>query len=66
MPSASRNKVEKTPEGIYKVYVTSSPQKGKANKQVIDVLSKFFGKKKYEVRILRGKTSRQKVVEVDG
>jgi len=66
IPSASRLKVERTGEGLIKVYVTSAPEKGKANKQVIDALCKFLGKKKSRVRIVRGLTSRHKVVEIDG
>jgi len=65
IPSASCNKVEVIKETELKVYVTSSPQKGKANKQMINVLSHFFGTRKSALRIVKGETSRQKVIEID-
>lgn len=65
IPSSSKNRVEPKENGTFKVYVTSSAQKGKANKQVLELLSAFLGKKKYDLRIVRGQTSRHKVIEVN-
>ncbi|RUM87332.1 MAG: hypothetical protein DSZ24_06440 [Thermodesulfatator sp.] len=40
------------------------PEKGKANKQLVEVLAKHFGVKKSSVKILKGETSHNKVVEI--
>jgi len=58
---ASENKIfEKG--GIYFVHVKASPEKGKANKEVIKLLSRHF---KSPVRIMKGFTSKEKVLRID-
>ncbi|NOX21084.1 MAG: YggU family protein [Nitrospirae bacterium] len=49
-----------------KVKLTSAPVDGAANKQLIEVLARFFGVKKKAVRIIKGQTSKTKVVEIEG
>ncbi len=49
-----------------KVKLTSPPVDGAANKQLIEVLSKYFGIKKRAIKIIRGQTSKTKVVEIEG
>ena len=44
--------------------VTAEPQKGKANKELIEKISKHFGVLKSNVRIISGEKSRKKLVEV--
>ena len=65
IPSAGHNRVEYVEDGSLKVYITASPQKGKANKKLLEVLSRFLGKRKSDLRIIRGRTSRYKIIEVD-
>lgn len=60
---AKRNVVKETKNG-FKVYVTSSPEKGKANVAVINLLSKFFKIKNYHINIISGQHSKQKVIEI--
>lgn len=69
-PSAGEQGVEKVPEslfseegfeGLYFVKLKSSAEGGKANLELVKVLSKFFGK---DVKIRSGFTSRMKIVEV--
>lgn len=60
---AKRNLVKETKNGL-KVYVTSAPEKGRANVAVINLLSKFLNVKKYEINIMNGQHSRNKVVEI--
>jgi uncharacterized protein (TIGR00251 family) len=62
-PRASRALVQKTDEG-YKVYCTKPAADGQANDQVIELIAKFFKVKKYRVRIVRGATSRTKLLEI--
>ena len=60
---AKKNLVKQIKDG-YKVYVTSPPEKGRANVAVIEQLSKFFKVKKYQINIVSGQHSRNKVVEI--
>ena len=49
-------------DNIYKVYVKSFPEKGKANQELIKILSKEFKKK---ATIIKGLKSRDKVISLD-
>lgn len=62
---AKRNLVKEVKSGL-KVYVTSAPEKGKANVAVIELLSKYLKVKKYDINILSGQHSRHKVIEIPG
>ena len=44
--------------------ILSEPQKGKANKELIEKISKYFDVPKSNVRIVSGEKSRKKLVEV--
>ena len=59
-PNSSQQKIEKISEGEYKVYLKAVPEKGKANLELVKLLKGKFG----DVRIVRGKTSKNKIVEV--
>ena len=48
------------------IKVSPPPDKGKANKAVIDVLAKAFGLPKSAFALVSGETSRHKVVSVAG
>ncbi len=65
IPKSSQNKIEKTVDGSYKVWVTVVPEKGKANQAVIKLLSKHFKVAKSQIEIVGGKTAREKIVDVD-
>ena len=47
-----------------KVKVAAPPIEGKANKELIETLSKHFKKPKSQIRILKGENSRNKLVEI--
>jgi uncharacterized protein (TIGR00251 family) len=63
IPNAKQNKLVEEP-GRLKVYLTAPPVDGKANKALIAFLAEHFDVKKSAVRIIRGETGREKVVEV--
>ena len=46
--------------GALKVSVTTAPEKGKANKALVAVLSRQLGLRKSEIELLSGATSSQK------
>jgi len=51
-------------EGYYRVAVKAKPVGGQANKALIKLLAKYFKVPAAQVRIVFGKTSREKMVEV--
>lgn len=55
--------VEVNNDGIT-VGITSKPQKGEANRELVKKISEYFKVPKSHVRILAGKKSRKKTVEV--
>ena len=61
-PNASRDRVVGEYGDQLKIAVTVAPEKGKANKAVIKVLSKLLGVKSSDIEILSGETSRDKKV----
>ncbi|MFA6897117.1 MAG: DUF167 domain-containing protein [Patescibacteria group bacterium] len=48
-----------------KVYTRAVPVDGKANKEVISLLSEALGKPKSKIKIVKGETSNKKIIEVD-
>jgi uncharacterized protein (TIGR00251 family) len=59
-PGARRNEIRGEQDGMLKVSVTQAPEKGKANKAVIELLGKKLGLKKSRIELLSGETSHQK------
>ena len=60
-PNASKNEIIKTDE-IVKVKVTAQPIENKANKALIEFLSKNFKVPKSSIEIVKGKTSKEKTI----
>lgn len=52
-------------EKIYHCYVSVMPEKGKANKAVIEQLSEFLDIPKSRIMIVTGHTGRNKIIEID-
>ncbi|MCL4679060.1 MAG: DUF167 domain-containing protein [Alphaproteobacteria bacterium] len=53
-------------ERFLRVSVTAAPEKGKANAALIKLLAKHWEIPKSAIEIVRGETSRVKVIEVEG
>lgn len=68
-PKASRNAVKVEPQAdgtvLYRVYVTTAAEDGKANKAVIEVLAEFLDVRKSALTIVQGLTNRNKVIRVE-
>jgi len=60
---ASQNTV-KEEGGRLKVHVTAAPEKGKANKALVGLLSTYFKVKKKDIIIIRGEHSQTKTVRI--
>jgi len=57
---ARRNEIRGEQNGMLRVSVTQSPEKGKANKALIAVLSEGLSLKKSQIELISGATSPQK------
>ena len=62
--NARKNEIKKTGERSFDISVKAPPVDGKANEQVIALIAEFLGTRKSSVTIIRGLTSKKKVVEV--
>ncbi len=65
-PGARRNEIRGEQDGMLKVSVTQSPEKGKANKALVELLSKKLGLKRSQIELLAGETSHQKRFLISG
>jgi len=59
-PSSNKNKIVKMENGVFKVWLKSAPEKGKANKELKKYLKKITG---IPVKIVLGLTSENKTIE---
>lgn len=70
-PNAGRDQVDgvevnANEEAHLKAKVTAVPEKGKANKALIALLSKAIGVPKSSISVISGETARQKILRIDG
>lgn len=65
-PQSNEDRINGIHDGMLKIDVTAPPEKGKANKAVVKLLSKELGVPKSLIEILGGETSRKKVVLIKG
>jgi len=65
-PNAKENKLEKVehPDYDYKVNIKAQPEKGKANKELINFLASEFGVARQAVILLTGETSLIKRIQI--
>ncbi len=65
-PNAGRSEITGLIEGVLEVRVVAPPVAGRANRELIVLLSKALGVSKSYIGIVSGRTSRRKVIEVAG
>ena len=63
IPRARQNKITVEDEKL-RVHITAAPVDGAANDAVIKILAEYFDMPKSQIKIIRGATSRNKVVEL--
>ena len=66
VPGSSRTAVCGSFDGMVKIKVSSAPERGKANRRLVEFLSLQLGMNKSTVRIISGQTSPVKKIEVTG
>jgi len=62
---AKKEAIQRLSEGNYRIKISLPPEKGKANKRIIQLFSEEFGIKKSNIRIVSGQTSNRKIVEIN-
>lgn len=60
-PNSSKNEIIKSDEGV-KIKITAQPIDGKANKALVEYLSKEFKVPKTYIEIVKGTTNKEKTV----
>jgi uncharacterized protein len=65
-PGARRNAVQGEVAGALKIAVTAPPDKGKANRALVETLQDVLGMKASQIELLSGPTSRQKKFLIRG
>jgi len=65
-PNAARNEVVGFTNGVLQVRVAAPPVKGKANRELMAFLGKALGIGKDSLTIVKGHTSRNKVIAIEG
>ncbi len=65
-PNAKKSELVGFSNRVWQVRVSAPPVKGKANTELIALLSDVLGLGKSSLSIIRGHTSRSKVITIDG
>ena len=65
-PRSSRKGISGIVGDALKIRVNAPPVGGAANEELVEILSEEFSIKKTSIKIIRGRFSRDKVVEMEG
>lgn len=63
-PGASREELVRVSETEFKAKLTSAPEKGKANEELLKLLSEYLQIPRTRLKMVRGQTARIKLIEV--
>lgn len=65
-PASGRRALKVDESGRVRVAVTQPPERGRANRAVVELLAERLGVAKRGVRIVKGLRARDKLIEVEG
>jgi hypothetical protein len=66
LPRSSRNEVVgEMEDGTLKIKLTAPPVDGKANEALIELLADHFDIAKNKIKILKGLTSKNKIIQIN-
>ena len=65
MPKAKASKLEELSNGTWLARIKSPPLDGKANKELVSLIAKYFQLPKVQITIISGASGRIKLVRVD-
>ena len=63
---SSRDEIFGLQYGRFKVKVAAPPEDGKANERLIEIIARALGVSKSSVKIVKGETSRIKILKIKG
>ena len=61
---AKKEGIEEISRDNYRIKISCTPEKGKANKKITEILSREFKIKKQGIRIVKGLKSSKKIIEI--
>ncbi len=64
IPQAKKSGIIKLDENHLKVKLLSPPIRYRANKELIELLADYYGINKSAIKIIKGKRSREKFIEI--
>jgi uncharacterized protein (TIGR00251 family) len=64
-PNSSKNKIVGWLNDVLKIRIAAPPQKGKANKELVEFLSEEFKIPKSSIEIKKGYKERNKIIEIN-
>ncbi len=64
IPNSKKQEIKKE-DDVLKIKLMSPAVKGKANKELIELLAKYYNTKKSFIKIKKGNSSKEKVIEVN-
>jgi uncharacterized protein (TIGR00251 family) len=64
VPNSKKLEIIKLSEENYKIKLDEKSAGGRANIRLIEVLSEYFKVKKSSIKIMKGRKSRDKIVEI--
>ncbi len=65
IPSAKKKEI-RFENGIFKIKINSKPQDGKANKEMIEFISKKLKIAKSKISIIKGEKQKSKLIKIEG
>ena len=65
-PRASSSRITGEKDGVIQVRVTAPPVDGEANAALEKLIAKKLGIAKSKVKVVKGETSRENLLEIDG
>lgn len=63
--NCKKNKIKVIPPDSIEARIKSVPRKGKANKELIEVLADHFNVRKSNIHIIKGLRNRNKIILID-
>jgi uncharacterized protein (TIGR00251 family) len=65
VPRSKKNEVIDLGHNQLKVKVVSPPSDGRANRELIETLARYYRKRKSSITIKKGRASKDKIVEIE-
>ena len=65
-PRAGRDRIDGVRDGVLRVRLAAAPVEGRANEALARFLAMVLGVPPRDIRVVRGETAREKLLEIDG